>query len=82
MYFDLNIPAPTPLQVRQTAALGQTGGQGGSKKGKQKQQGNATSASGGAGKTLSSADLSFTPAQLAALESKLDMLVHCELKCC
>jgi ribonuclease P/MRP protein subunit RPP1 len=67
MYFDLNVPVPTPALGRPPNA-----NQGQSKKGKGKannsNQNNAQQ---------DQIPTSFSPGQITALESRIDLLVHC-----
>ncbi|KAF8586056.1 PHP domain-like protein [Ramaria rubella] len=63
MFFDLNVPLPTPALIPQTTQS--------SKKGKQKQQTNVS-----AGTTDNGPPLFFSPAQITAIEARIDILIH------
>jgi ribonuclease P/MRP protein subunit RPP1 len=61
MYFDLNVPVPTPALARSNAPVPAK---------KEKGKGKGPPASSNIAAT-------FSPAQIAALETRIDLLVHC-----
>ncbi|KIJ56207.1 hypothetical protein M422DRAFT_219375 [Sphaerobolus stellatus SS14] len=68
MFFDLNVPVPTPGLLSTLSGAGQ-----GNKKGKQKQK---EPASSGPANSATSLQCLYTTGQVAAIEARIDLLVH------